>query len=242
MLCVSEGTGEDSFRRLAGGLPDVGEGVGNDLTAEGGLDTTIVEDVVTLVVLVVTVGACAGVAGGAATGVGLLEALPERLYDPFGSGVASTTTLIRLPSAYALPSSSATFGLTQVPARRVMWASFVEPLFPLRSKLSFTYWISAFSSASLALGKAARNMVVKLMAPVSNLRRMKACPDSCEKLVRSMLKCRDRMWHTVGVSILSRPTCMNSVLSISSVNGTKAARTKISFPWQLRIWYFTGGR
>lgn len=37
------GAGEDSFRRLAGGLVDVGEGVGSVFVTEGGFETTAVE-------------------------------------------------------------------------------------------------------------------------------------------------------------------------------------------------------
>jgi len=82
------------------------------------------------------------------------------------------------PNPYVCANSGrrATSELTHVPARRTMLGSFVEPLFPLRSYVSLTQAVSRRSSASEAVGNAARNIVVRLMAPVSKRLRMKAWP------------------------------------------------------------------
>lgn len=125
------GSGVDSFRRFVGGAVEVGEGVGRDFAADGGLDTTTVVD--STVEVVVTVGVAFAVVLLFDEAAVAAAAFPDLLYDAAGSGAASTTALIRSPSAYALPSSRASSGLTQVPARRVMLGSLEEPLFPLRS-------------------------------------------------------------------------------------------------------------
>lgn len=81
------GTGDDSFLRLAGLGAAVGDGVGRVL--EAGLTAALDGDTFFM--------ATAG-----AVGVVLLPAaaaLPDLLYEAFGSGVASTTALIRSPRA-----------------------------------------------------------------------------------------------------------------------------------------------
>lgn len=50
LLPCDIGAGDDSFRRFVGGMFEVGDGVGNERTAEGGLETTIEVCVVDTVV------------------------------------------------------------------------------------------------------------------------------------------------------------------------------------------------
>lgn len=59
---------------------------------------------------------------------------------------------------------------THVPAKR----AFPGRLPPALSKLAFIQLDSILSDSSLAVGNAARNMVVRLIAPVSRRRRMNA--------------------------------------------------------------------
>jgi len=43
LTLLGKGAGDASFRRLAGGLVDVGDGVGRLFVADGGFETTMVE-------------------------------------------------------------------------------------------------------------------------------------------------------------------------------------------------------
>lgn len=142
------GTGEDSLLRLGVGSIIEGAGVGRALLAAG-------DDL------------------GAALGVDFVEA---RRYAALGSGLALATWRMTPSRPYVCANSGrrAISGLTHVPARRTMAGSLAEPLFPLRSYDSLTQTVSRRSSVSEAVGNAARNIVVRLMAPVSKRLRMKA--------------------------------------------------------------------
>lgn len=78
LLLCDIGAGDDSFLRFDGGAFAVGDGVGNERTADGGFDTTIEAGGVGAAT-VCTVGGGAGGAAAAVVGAAAEAALPDLL-------------------------------------------------------------------------------------------------------------------------------------------------------------------
>ena len=106
------------------------------------------------------------------------ETLLDFLYSWLGSGRASMSGVNICPRPYAGAMCWAMPAPTQVPLSLNFGTPSAPalPLAPDTSKLARTHADSAFSCSSGAVGKAALNIVVRLIAPVSYRRRINACP------------------------------------------------------------------